>query len=514
MKQIKPLVFWPPFLLLLGAVAYSLLRPREFIALMEVANGLIIAKFGWLFNAGTFFMLLVAIALWFSPLAGIRIGGRDARPLLTRWRWFSITLCTTIAVGVLFWGTAEPLFHYYEPPQSLGIEPASYQSARFALSTVFLHWTYTPYAIYTVPAVGFALVYYNMKKPYSLCSLLTPLLGDRILGRPGQLVDAICLFSLVTGMAASLGTGLLTLAGGLDRLVGLEVTPLSLAVITVTIVAAFAASAASGLMKGIRILSDINLRIFLALAGFVLIFGPTSFILSFGTEVFGDFLVNLPKRSLFNGTSGDPWPAQWTIFYWTNWLAWAPVTALFLGRIGYGYTVREFISMNLFLPATFVAGWMMIFSGTALHMELIQQTGMQAMIPDDSEKIIYKLFGTLPLAGVIVALFVATAFLSYVTSADSNTAAMGGISSAGISPESPEPSVFAKLAWGLTVGVIAWVMVSYAGLDGVKAISKLGGFPALLLALAITAAIIRVALNPRRYLNVDADSARPGTSKP
>ena len=500
MKNIKPLVFWPPFLLLMGAVGFSLVQPQLFIATLESINTEILSRFGWLFNTGTFFMLMVAIALWFSPLAGVRIGGPEAKPLLTRWRWFSITLCTTIAVGVLFWGSAEPIFHFYGPPESLGIEPGSYEAAKFALTTVYLHWTYTPYAIYTIPSVAFAIAYYNMKKPYSLGSLITPIFGDRATGPGGQIIDAICLFSLVTGMAASLGTGLLTLAGGLGRLMDLETTPLTLGIITVAIVTAFAISAASGLMKGIRILSDLNLKIFMALAAFVLVFGPTQFILSFGTEAFGEYLVNLPGRSLFNGSGGDPWPQQWTIFYWSNWLAWAPVSALFLGRIGYGYTVREFISMNLFFPATFVAGWMAIFSGTALHMEMVQNAGVQALIPNNSEQIVYELFGTLPIAGMVVAFFVGTAFLSYVTSADSNTAAMGGISSSGMSPESPEPGTFVKLAWGVTIGIIAWVMVSYAGIDGVKSISKLGGLPALLLVLAVTAAVIRIAVNPGKYL--------------
>ncbi len=508
-RSIKPAVFLPPFLLLLAAVAYSLHDARGFVAFGEAANAWILARFGWLFNVGTLTMLAVCVWIYFSPLANIRIGGPDAKPTLTRMRWFSITLCTTVAIGILFWGTSEPVMHLRKPPASLGLAPGSPDAVRFALSTLFLHWTFTPYAVYAVPALMFALAYYNMGRSFSLGAPLSPLFGNREKG--GRIVDSVCLYIMVTGMAASLGTGVLSLAGGLENLFGDSASgvfaagfrPWLLALITILIVSAFILSAASGLMNGIRILSEWNVRVFVAIGIFVFVVGPTAFILNLGTEAFGDYLTNFFRRSLFTGAaSGDPWPGNWTIFYWSNWLAWAPVTGLFLGRISYGYTVRDFLRVNLLFPALFVAAWMAIFGGTALHLDLASKGELFAILEKSGpEAAVYAVFDKLPWARVMVIVFLLTSFLSYVTAADSNTAAMSGVSSAGISPNSPEPPLFVKILWGTTIGAVAWVMISYAGVEGVRIISKLGGFPALLLVLAVTFALIRVSLSPRKFFN-------------
>jgi len=494
MKKVKPIVFWPPFILLLLVVALSFLDAESFRLVTTSANKWVLDTFGWLFSLGTLLMLVTCIGIYFSPLGKLRIGGEDAKPFLTRWRWFAITLCTTIAVGLLFWATAEPLYHLHSPPKSMGLESMSVQSARFALSSMYLHWTFTPYAIYTVPALVFAIAYYNLKKPFSLGASLSIIFGKRIEGRWGQVIDAVCLYSLVAGMAASLGTGIMTLSGGVQHLFGISSSTFLWAVIAILIVATFITSAATGLMKGIRILSDINIRVFFAIGIFVFIFGPTTYIITFGLESFWDYISQFIDKSLFTGLiSGDPWPKSWTVFYWANWLAWAPITALFLGRISYGYTVKDFIRINLVAPALFGCIWMAIFSGATLKYDLAGSGNMYAALIDGGpEAVVYNLFGKLPLSGVVTVVFILASFLSYVTAADSNTEALGGISSTGISPESPSPGLFIKLLWGITIGTVAWVMISFAGIDGVKMISNLGGLPALFLVLIINIALIKI----------------------
>jgi glycine betaine transporter len=507
-QRLRHGVFWPPFLLLAVAAAAVYDDSAGFLARTSQANEWILDRFGWLFSAGTFLMVGVCVWINFSPLAAYRIGGPNAKPLLTRWRWFSIVLCTTVAIGVMFWATAEPLYHLHHPPHSLAIAPDSAQAAQFALSAMYLHWTFTPYAIYTLPALMFALAYYNMGRSFSLGSTLAPLFGGRA---PGSLIDAICLYALVAGMAASLGTGVLTLGGGISYLFGIPSSPLLMAVIACVLVGTFIISSMSGLMKGIRVLSDLNAKIFVGLAIFVLLAGPTGFILSFGAEAVGNYMSNFFTLSLFTGSAGaDDWPQKWTIFYWANWMAWAPITAMFLGRIGYGYTVREFVLFNWIVPALFGAVWMTIFSGTAIHMEQYGDgPGLYQMLLDTGpESVVYGIFSSFPLATPFIVLFVLTSFLSYVTAADSNTSAMGGISTTGISPESPEPGSFIKAIWGVTVGLVAWFMVSEGGIDGIKTLSQLGGLPALFLVLAVTAAVIRVAANPARYLSAPIDPAR------
>ena len=513
-------VFWPPFLLLLVAVLLNFFAPDWFMSITNTANNWVLTNFGWLFLIVGFTAVLLCIYICFSPFANVRIGGKDAKPLMHMWNWFAITVCTTIAVGILLWSTAEPITHFSQPPASSGIEAKSPAAAKFAMSSMYLHWTFTPYAIYAVASLMFAFSYYNMKKPYSLGSPLTPLLGDKVAGKCGNLIDAICLYALVAGMAASLGGGILILAGGLNHIwPGIDgKSPVVWAVIAGVIITTFVLSSATGLMKGIRILSSLNTYALFALAIFVLICGPTIFILSFGLETFGEYLTNFFKMNLFSdsltalesdadGNPAKPWSQGWVIFYWAVWMAWTPITACFLGQISYGRTVREFMLVNFIFPALFGACWMAIFSGTTLHLEMMADANFSDLVAPGSnartEEVAFSMFTHLPLTGLLVVFYICSTFICFVTSADSNTTAMAAISSTGITPESSEGGLPIKVAWGVTVGVVAWVMISFADIQGIKIISTLGGFPAAILLVFVIASLVKVVLNFEKYDVVD-----------
>lgn len=504
-------VFIAPFFLLTTSVAYSLWDAKHFVHLASQANDWILFHFGWLFSGGTLGFFLLCIWIYFSPLAKKRIGGAHAQPILNRWQWFSITLCTTIAIGILFWATAEPLYHYHTPPGGLGLTKDSPQAATFAMSTMFLHWTFTPYSIYTIAGLAFALAYYNLKQSFSLGSMLYPLLGKQMRAGWSQAIDAICLYSLVAGMAASLGAGILTVAGGMERYFGTPSSPMLFLVVMLVIVGAFVFSAMTGLLNGIRILSNLNTYAFFALAVFALLFGPTRFLLHYGWDGLTDYVATFLPRSL--GVDVDKgWADDWTLFYWANWLAWTPVTAVFLGQVAVGYTVRQFIQFNLILPSLFSAAWMIIFSGNAIYFDGIGQSGAQlytALQQTGPESVIYLVLDQLPLAQITGLSFLATAFLSYVAGADANTSAMSSLCTQGISPESPEAPNWIKIAWGALVGIVAWVMIANAGIDGIKMASTLGGFPALFLILAVAAGLVVVLLQPQRFFSPEEEGTLP-----
>lgn len=500
-KSLKGSVFWPPFIFLLLATAYSVLDQQGFLDSANAINSWILQHFDWLFSWSTFSFLLLLVFVYFSPLAKVRIGGKGATPILSKWKWFAITMCTTIATGILFWGSAEPLFHLHGPPE--GIEPGSLAARKFAMSSMFMHWTFTPYGIYTTAALLFALSYYNLKQPFSLASLLYPLLGKRAYGAIGISTDVICLFALVAGMAASLGTGILTLSGGLHKVFGWEQTPFLTAMIALAIVVVFIISAASGLQKGIRILSDINMRAFFVIAGFVLIFGPTREMFLIGGEGLLNYVQTFFQRSTGIGSSiSDEWTHSWTVFYWANWMAWTPITALFLGRLGVGYTVRDFIHYNLVFPSVFGGIWMVIFSGASLSLDMAGAGNVlhEILSTQGEENVIFAIFSQLPLSNFMSIFFVLIIFISYVTAADSNTSAMSGISAKGISPENPEAPLMIKIAWGLMIGMVAYIMITYAGVDGIKMTSNLGGFPALFLVIFVAMGLVRVLLNRKELL--------------
>ncbi|MHC4504398.1 MAG: BCCT family transporter, partial [Planctomycetota bacterium] len=247
-------------------------------------------------------------------------------------------------------------------------------------------------------------------------------------------------------------------------------------------------------------LSNINTVFLIGLLVFVLAFGPTLHVLLDGARSFVNFAAGFVQRNLWTATTNDPWSNKWTIFYWANWFAWTPISVVFLARISYGYSVRSFIVFNLVLPAAFTSFWMVAFGSAAIHMELSQNAHLIDVLKEGGpEAVLYAFLSHFPMAWLLIPAFLAAAFLSFVTAADSNTSAMSGLSSTGISPESPEPGMFIKIVWGVMIGLIAWVMICFAHLDGIRMLSNLGGLPALLLCLAVTVCLIKVALDPKRY---------------
>ncbi|WP_421893782.1 BCCT family transporter [Marinoscillum sp.] len=499
MQQLNPIKFWPPLILLTGTVTYSLVDKEGFLAAAQSANAWILQHFSWLFSWSVLLFVILLLIIYLSPFGKTTIGGKGATPLLSKWKWFSITLCTTIATGILFWGTAEPLFHFHQPPTNLEITPGSTEARDFSMATMLLHWTLSPYAIYTIAALVFSYCFYNLKRPFEVSSMLFPLMGKHASGIIGHLTDIICLYGLVAGMAASLGAGILTISGGLRTFLGIPPSDFLLLVITLAIVVTFVASASSGLMRGIRILSDYNIKAFILLAIFFFCFGPTMPILETGSSAVVAYIQNfLPRSVNWNNVLDQSWFQSWTVFNWANWLAWTPITALFLGRLGKGYTVRQFILVNLVFPSLFGGLWMMIFSGSAIHFDSLSDGALfQTLTDQGPENVIYAIFESLPFTWLISIVFLLITFISYVTAADSNTSAMSNLCTKGITTEHQEAPVFTQIIWGTIVGALAWIMIAYSGIGGIKMISVLGGFPALFLVIAVAFGAIKLMITSK-----------------
>ncbi|NMD71558.1 BCCT family transporter [Bacillus sp. DNRA2] len=499
MKNIRPIAFWPPVILFVAACVYNFQNQKGFTRMINDANSWLMSNFAWAFSLGVLIMLTVVIYLMFSKFGDVRIGGREAVPMLDDVRYFSITLTSVVAIGILFWATSEPLYHLTSPPQSLKITPNSPEAAVFSLSTLFTHWGFLPLAIYAVPSVMFAFSFYNMRKPYTLASTLTPIFGDKVLGKWSQVIDATCMYALIAGMAASLGTGVLSIAGGLKYLTGVQTGAFLWAMVDIAVVATFVISSITGLFNGIKKLSEINLAIFILLAVIVFVFGPTFFMLNLGVEAFANHLDTFFEKAAFTGAAaGDPWAGSWTIFYWCNWLAWAPISGMFLGRISYGHTIRKALFIQFVLPALFEIIWMVIFGGAAINMQLSGGGLMEAMSAGP-EFAVYALLEKYPIAIFTIPVFVFCMFLSYVTGSDAFTTTLGGLSTTGISPDDPEPSMLMKIFWGIVIGTVTWVMITSAGVDGIKMLSNLGGGPALILELLICVSLLKVASKPKVY---------------
>lgn len=498
-KSLRPLVFFPTFLVLVGALIFSLVDLELFTAYTKSANNFVLSHFSWLFSLGSFYLLVLIVITYFSKLGDIRIGGDNATPKVSKARWFMIVLCTTLAVGVLFWTTAEPLYHLHSAPESWGIEPNSADAVLFSFSAMFLHWGPTPYSIYAVPALIFALAFHNLKMPYSISSLLRPVFGKYVTGKMGDIIDALALYSLVLGMSSSLGTGALTLLGGMNQFIDIDKNALTLGIVIGVVVITFVLSATRGLIKGIAQFSAVNFWLLIALFVFTFIFGPTLYILGIGVEGAGAFLQNFFRLSLFTGqAANDPWPQWWSVFYWAVWFAWAPITAMFLGKIARGYTVREFITVNVVYPSLFILLWISVFAGTAIYMDQTSNGALYAVLNDGGiENLLYHIFGELPIGAITSLILVFIAFISYVTAADSSTDAIGDLCVKGFDANSNEGTGLPiKILWGTIIGLVAWIMVSTVGISGVKSLSNLGGLPATLIILACSFTLVKWIKNP------------------
>jgi len=514
--KIRPLVFWPSFVLLIAAVLFSLFNLETFSATLSKVTVWSMGFFGAGYELVTVIMFFVCIAICFMPFGRVRIGGSEAKSDLSIFNYFTMCLAMTVATGILFWGALEPIFHVTQPPVSMGIEAGSPQSAIFAMSTIFLHWTFTPYGIYGVPTVMFAFAYYNMKKSFSVASMLSPLISDeKVNGRTGQMVDSIIMFAMVCGVATTLGVGTLMVTGGLSTVFNIPSNKVVWFIVCFGIVAGFVFSAIIGLSDGLKHLAKFNFYIFIFLLGWVIVFGAPLFAVNLGLEGMGNFLDNFFTKNFFTGAaSGDDWPVWWTIWYYAIWMAWAPISGIFLGRISYGYKVRTVIGVNVFLSAIFSVVWFTFFSGTAIHMQLFEGINLgEVLTSQGNEMVTYAFFGGLPLSKIISAVFVITAIITYVAGADGMCSTLAGLSTSGISPDNPETKPFLKIVWGVLLGAVAWVTMSFAGLDGLKALSNLGGIPTLILLVPVTWALLKVAMNPFKYDTFKADYDEYGQPK-
>ncbi|MEB2775280.1 BCCT family transporter [Algoriphagus sp. D3-2-R+10] len=500
--NIRPWVFWPPFILLILAVFSSILFPDSFISAFRYIQQSILTNFSLGFSWVSFVMTLLTIAVFFSPLGNYRIGGNSAVPRLNRISWFAIVLCTTIAIGILFWGSAEPLSHFLFPPDFKGFQANSEEAKSFALGALYFHWGFTPYAIYAVPALVFALMFYSGKSRFSLSIMLRPMIGSSPHRFWETGLDMFSLFALVTGMAAALGAGILSLSGGFLALFP-KLNPTFLTgFITLGILVTFIISASTGIEKGIKNLSLFNLGFFFLIAFLFVVLGEKSKILNSILTGFTKYGSNFTDLSLQLSGAGNSWTYDWSTFNFAMWMAWAPMTALFLGKIAVGRTVREFLLVNWFLPALFCLIWMGIFGGTTLdfaskspeiYKNLFQNSG--------PESIIYKVFEDMGYFKIFAQLFILGIFISYVTAADSSTDALASISMKKQDGDPFRSDTNLKVLWGVLIGFLSWVMITYSGIDGVRILSVIGGLPALFFLLLVSVCLLMMLISPKKYLS-------------
>jgi choline/glycine/proline betaine transport protein len=435
--------------------------------------------FGWLLILVVQAILVFVVYLGVSRFGHIRLGGPDAEPEWSGPAWFAMLFSAGMGIGLMFWSVAEPVTHFQDAP---GSGPAEAEAVVRAMDLTFLHWGLHAWAIYALVGLSLAWVSFNRGLPLTVRSAFHPLLGDRIHGPLGRAVDILAVVATLFGVATSLGLGVAQINAGLRHVAGVPVSDGVQLGLVGGITAVATLSVVSGLDRGIKRLSQLNLLVALALLGFLLVLGPTLFILEGVVQYTGHYLQNLITLGTWTATLArdSTWQGDWTVFYWSWWIAWSPFVGMFIARISRGRTVREFVAGVLLVPSLLTFLWVTTFGGTALHQALYRDSGIVAAVEADVATALFELLGAFPLAGLTSVLAMLLVFVFFVTSSDSGSLVIDIIASGG----DLDPPVAQRVFWAVSEGVVAAVLLVAGGLTALRTAAILTGLPfALILGL-------------------------------
>ena len=487
----KP-VFITSGILIVGFIIFGSLFTETAAALFSFLQDFIAEKFRWLFIILFNVALVFCIYLAASRYGDIRLGKQTERPQYTLFSWIGMLFSAGIGIGLVYWGTAEPLYHFMAPPVGEG---QTVEAAKQAMNLSFLHWGLHAWAIYTVVALSLAYFHFRRGLPLSIRSTLYPILGQKIYGKWGHTVDILAVFGTMFGVVTSLGLGVMQINSGLEGLFG---TPNTLTVQFIII--AFVTSLACGslmlgLDKGIKRLSDINMGLTGILLAFMVILGPTLFIFDSFIENVGNYLANIVTLSTWSEAySGTDWQSAWTIFYWAWWVSWSPFVGVFIARISRGRTIREFVFGVLLIPMTILFFWFTTFGGVAIQMELLAaispdlvSPGLVAAVQADTGSAIFTLVEYYPLTKPITLLIVVMIVLWFVTSSDSASFVIDMLTAGG----DTNPPKIQRLFWAIMQGVIAAILLAAGGLGALQAAAIVAGLPFALVIFVMMYALLR-----------------------
>ncbi len=483
---INPPVFWISSVLLLLIVLYASVFQAHAQSLFAHIQGWIIGNVSWFYILAVAIILGTVVFLGISRYGDIKLGPDHSTPDYSSTTWFAMLFSAGMGIGLMFFGVAEPVMHFLKPPIGDG---GTVQAAGEAMRITFFHWGLHAWAIYAIVALILAYFSYRQGLPLTLRSALYPLIGERIYGPLGHAVDIFAIIGTVFGVATSLGFGVAQINTGLNALFGVPVsTGVQIALIIGTTFLA-TLSVMSGLDKGIRRLSELNLGLAVLLLLMVMLLGPTVLILQTFVQNTGGYLSEIVSRTL-NLYAYQPtdWIGGWTLFYWGWWLAWSPFVGLFIARISRGRTIREFVTGVLLVPTAFTLLWMTVFGNTAIHMILDEGLTDLAMAVDkDTSLALFAFLEHFPFASVVSTLAVIMVVVFFVTSADTGAMVVDMLASGGQENTPLRQRVF----WAASMGLVAIALLLADGLKALQTATIASALPFTLALLFSTRGLLK-----------------------
>ena len=463
----KTAVAVPTAVIVLGFVGLAALAPRWLGQLLNAANSTVVNGLGWYYSLIVAGFVAFALLVAFGPYGNITLGPDDETPSYSLVSWFAMLFAAGMGIGLVFWGVAEPLNHYATPPPGTPEGTSDAMKAQEAMTTSFLHWGLSAWAVYIVVGLAIAYTVHRKGRKVSLRWALEPLFGRRVRGWFGDVVDVFAIVGTLFGVAASLGFGASQFSSGLDYLGILKSNIWVLLAVIAIITALATCSVLSGLDRGIKWLSNANLVLAAVLALAVLLLGQPLFVLREFVQTIGDYLsnfVHLSFRTLpFQGEAGESWLGSWTTYYWGWWISWSPFVGIFIARISKGRTVREFVAGVLAVPTLVTFLWFSIMGGTALWQQLHGPGGLVS--PDnkvDNVNALFQVLEHIPASSLLIVGFLILLVIFFVTSADSAAFVVDMVATGG----EQDPPVLTRVMWAVLGGGIAAVLLWGGAVSG------------------------------------------------
>ena len=480
-SQLNKKVFVGASSIIIALLLYTVALPKQAQSLFTLIQAGIVDNGSWFYVLTVAFIFFFVIFLGVSRYGDIRLGPDHSTPDYSLVTWISMLFAAGMGIGLMFFGVAEPLMHYLSPPTA---ETGTVEAVKEAMKMTFFHWGLHAWAIYAIVALVLAYFSYRHNLPLTLRSALYPLIGEKIYQWPGHLVDIFAVVSTVFGVATSLGLGASQVNAGFGYLFGLDVSTTNQIIIMCVITGLAVISVATGLDKGIKILSETNMLLAVILLMLIFILGPTVFLLQAYLQNIGDYLADIVHNTfnLFAYKKTD-WIGGWTIFYWGWWLAWAPFVGLFIARISRGRTIREFIIGVMLIPTVFTLFWMTIFGNSAIDLVHNQGVvGLGEMVSKDSSVALFVFLENFPLSTLLSAFSVLMIVIFFVTSCDSGAMVVDMLCSHGRN----DTPLWQRVYWAVGIGIVAAVLLLAGGLNALQTMTIASALPfTIVLLLAI-----------------------------
>jgi choline/glycine/proline betaine transport protein len=490
----NPTVFYGAIGLIGALLGLALVNLDRAEAAFLAIQGYAAVNFGWLLILTANLLLATCVYTALSGLGRVRLGGVDARPEFSRLAWFSMLFSAGMGIGLLFYGVAEPVTHFADPPLSRYSTPGAVEdvavaaNAQHAMGLTYLHWGLHAWAIYATIGLGLAYVSFNRGTSLSIGAFLHQL-WPKLPPLAVDLIDILAIVATVCGVATSLGFGASQINAGLTFLFGAGDTMAAKFVIIAFVTGLATLSVGLGLAKGIKRLSEGNMALAIGLALFVFIAGPTVYLLDSFIQNLGYYVQHFVYLSSWTESyTGGRWQIDWTIFYYAWWISWSPFVGIFIARISYGRTVREFILGTLFVPVLITFAWMTIFGDSALYIELFGSGGLKEAVARSMPDALFAFFGHYPLASLLSAVAIVIIATFFVTSADSGALVVAMIASGG----DHEAGFAPRVTWAVAMGALAAGLLFAGGLTALQTAAIVTGLPFALVLLIIAWGVIRL----------------------